>query len=294
MNKHFLVTISNDIEHLYGIRFICSFFKEISEHHLTLLHIYRQDSDGMSNAMTEMWAHPDDKVQGNLTVGAKRSIDKAIAILGKRKMSIDQVITKTVAERYGKVKDILVEGSKGLYDAIVLGRRASYTLQWVFERPADELAQSMIKDTHCTTPLWICPETEPSRKNVLLCIGGSEDAFRAADHVGHILSKQDQHSVTLFTVSNAIGADPGDVFQRAEHILRENKISSDRINRKSSWGLSIPGSILSEAQQGGYAAVAVGMHGQEGHGLLKDLNMVGGTTSKLINKLEKTALWCCP
>ncbi len=294
MNKHFLVTISNDIEHLYGIRFICSFFKEISEHHLTLIHIYRQDSSGMSNALSEMWASPDDKIEGNLTVGAKRAIDKAIAILGKRKMSIDQVITKTVAERYGKVKDILNEGSKGLYDAIVLGRRASYTLQWVFERPADELAQFIIKDTHCTTPVWICPEIEPGRKNVLLCIGGSEAAYRAADHVGHILSNQDQHTVTLFTVSNAIGAEPGDVFRRAEAILHENGISRERIHKKSGWGISIPGTILSEAKQGGYAAVAVGLHGKAGNGLMQDFNLVGGTTSRLINRLEKTALWCCP
>ena len=164
MNKHFLVTISNDVEHLYGVRFICSFFKEMSEHHLTLLHIYRLDGDGMSKALTEMWAHPDDKIQGNLTVGARRSIDKAMALLGKSKMSIDQIITKTVAERYGKVKDILTEGSKGLYDAIILGRRASYALQWVFEKPADEIAQIMIKDSCCTSPLWICPETRARQK----------------------------------------------------------------------------------------------------------------------------------
>jgi hypothetical protein len=39
--------------------------------------------------------------------------------------------------------------------------------------------------------------------------------------------------------------------------------------------------------------VAVGLHGLE-HGVMKEFNLVGGTTSKLIYKLEKTALWCCP
>ena len=293
MNKHFLVTISNDVEHLYGVRFICSFFKEMSEHHLTLLHICRLDGNDSAQALSEMWVHPDEKAVQNLSAGARRSIHKAQTLLHKSRMAIDKVITKTVSERYGKVKDILHEGSKGLYDAIILGQRASYTLQWVFERPADQLAQFMIKDIRCTTPLWICPETEPGRKNVLLCIDGSENAYRAADHVGHILSAQDHHAVTLLYVGSGIGADAGDIFTRAEALLHENGVGSERIHRTTTWGISVPGAILNEAAKGGYAAVAVGLNGLE-HGLMKDFNMAGGTTAKLINKLEKAALWCCP
>jgi hypothetical protein len=293
MNKHFLVTISDDVEHLYGVRFICSFFKEMSEHHLTLLHICRLDGPGTGAALSSMWAHPDNKINGNLTSGAKKSIDRAKELLGKSRMSIDKVLTKTVAERYGKVKDILTEGSKGLYDAIILGRRASYTLQWVFERPADELAQYMIKDNCCTSPLWICPETEPGRKNVLLCLDGSENAYRAADHVGFILAAQDHHAITLFHVDSALGGQADEIFQRAEAILEGHGVAQARISRNSTWNISIPGAILSEAEKGGYAAVAVGLHGQE-HGLMKDFNMAGGTTAKLLNKVEKTALWCCP
>jgi hypothetical protein len=293
MEKHFLVTISNDVEHLYGVRFICSFFKEMSEHNLTLLHICRLDDNKMSKALSEMWTDPDKKIQGNLTIGVRRAIDRAMVLLGKSRMSIDQVITKTVAERYGKVKDILTEGADGLYDAIILGKRASYTLQWAFERPGDEMAQTIIKDTCCTSPLWICPESKQDRKNVLLCIDGSEDAYRAADHVGYILSAQDQHTVNLFHVVNTIGEASDKIFERAESILREHGIGSERIARKTGWGLTVTGSILSEIDKGGYAAVAVGLHGLE-HGVMKEFNMVGGTTSKLINKLENTALWCCP
>ncbi len=293
MNKHFLVTISNDVDHLYGVRFICSFFKGMSEHTLTLLHICRLDGDQMTKTLTEMWTDPDSKIKSHLTVEARRSIDKAMALLSKSRMSIDQILTKTVAERYGKVKDILTEGSKGLYDAIILGRRASYALQWVFQKPGDEIAQIMIKDSCCTSPLWICPEPEKGRKNVLLCVDGSEDAYRAVDHVGYILSEQDHHTITLFHVKNGIVVDPGEIFGRAESILHEHGVSSERINQISTWALSVSGSILSEVERGRYAVVAVGLHGEE-HGLMKDFNLAGGTTSKLINRLEKTALWCCP
>lgn len=294
MEKQFLVTISNDLEHLFGVRFICSFFHKMSEHRITLLHICRRDCNDMTKTLMDKWEGPADNIQGYLTVGAKRSIEKAEELLKGCRMSIDQIITKTVAERYGKVKDILRESSKGLYDTIVLGRRASYTLQWMFERPADETVQTMIKDSSCTSPLWICPDPEPGRKNVLLCVDGSENAFRAADHVGFILSAQAQHAITLYHVENTTEKQTEKIFQRAENILRDNDISAERINRSSSWGVSVPRSILGEVEKGGYAAVAVGLYGNKKQGLLKNLNLAGGTTLKLISKIEKASLWCCP
>lgn len=293
MKKHFLVTISNDTENLYGVRFACSFFNMLSEHTLTLLHICRLDSNDMNKALTEMWRDPDDDLKDQLPVGARRALEKSREILSQCRFTIDQVITKTVAERYGKVNDILSEGAQGLYDAIILGRRATYALQWMFEKPGDEIAHAMIRDNCCPSPLWICPEPELGRKNVLLCIDGSENSFRAVDHVGYILSAQDHHTITLFRVEIGGGDESNEFFNRAERILHEHGIGSERINRSSTWGLTVAGAILGESDKGGYAAVAVGMHGQE-HGLLKDYNLTGGTTAKLITKIEKASLWCCP
>ena len=294
MEKQFLVTISNDVEHLFGVKFICSFFHKMSEHRVTLLHICRRDCNDMTKTLMDIWDGPADNVQGQLTVGVRRSIKKAEKLLKESRMSIDQIITKTVAERYGKVKDILAESSKGLYDTIILGRRASYSLQWMFERSADETIQAMIKDSSCTSPLWICPDPEPGRKNVLLCVDGSKNAYRAVDHVGYILSAQDQHTITLFHVENAAEKQSDKIYQRAEAILLGHNIGAERINRNSAWGVSVPRSILGEIEKGGYAAVAVGMCGQKKQGLLKDLHLAGGTTVKLVSKIEKASLWCCP
>ncbi len=294
MEKQLLVTISNDVEHLFGVKFICSFFHKMSEHRVTLLHICRRDCNDMTKTLMDIWDGPADNVQGQLTVGVRRSIKKAEKLLKESRMSIDQIITKTVAERYGKVKDILAESAKGLYDTIILGRRASYSLQWMFERSADETIQAMIKDSSCTSPLWICPDPEPGRKNVLLCVDGSKNAYRAVDHVGYILSAQDQHTITLFHVENAAEKQSDKIYQRAEAILLGHNIGAERINRNSAWGVSVPRSILGEIEKGGYAAVAVGMCGQKKQGLLKDLHLAGGTTVKLVSKIEKASLWCCP
>lgn len=293
MKKHLLVTISNEAHNLYGVQFLCGFFKKLSEHRLTLLHICRTDGSEMDKTLTEMWVDPREKSHGQLSAGARRAFDKTTQLLAQSKMSVDLIKTKTVSEQYGKVKDILMEGSEGLYDAIVLGRRASYTMQWLFERPAGETAQAMIKDSCFTTPLWICPEPDCKRKNVLVAIDGSDNGFRAVDHVGYILSRQGQHNITLFHAETSASIDKEEMFKRARWILGEHNIRDNRINQISTWSLTVPGTILTEVEKGGYAAVAVGLYGLK-YDLLKDSSLAGKITSKLITKIEKSSIWCCP
>jgi nucleotide-binding universal stress UspA family protein len=287
MKKHFLVTVSNDIDNLFGVRFLCSFFKKLSEHRITLLHICRQDSNDMAHSLNEMWSDPEQRVNGELTVGAKRCLDRSIELLAESRMAVDLLKTKTVAERYGKVKDILREGREGLYDAIVLGRRASYALQWLVERPADEIAQAMLQDTGLSAPLWICPDPGGGRKNVLVALDGSENALRAVDHVGYILANQEQHAITLFHV----GGEEQAIFAPAMAILAEHGIGPERIGTKTTWGITVAGTLLSEAESGGYAAIALGMRGRDRS---SSQTLGGSVTIKVLGKLEKAALWCCP
>lgn len=290
MEQHFLATISNEIDNLFGVRFICSFFSEMSEKRVTLIHICR--SDTVKKSLTSVWDNPNDIGSALIPPEAKKSIQKAQKLLSDCKVPIDHVVTKTVAEKYGKVKDILAESARGHYDAIVLGKRASYTLQWMFDRPSDETFQAMIKENTCVSPLWICPDAASGRKNVLLCIDGSENGYRAVDHVGYILSSQKQHKITILYVENSVGIDCVKYFERAVSILLSHRIDAKNINQSLVWGSSVSGTILSESQKGNYAAVAIGL-GAQRQGK-KSGKMAGATTMKLISKLEKTSLWCCP
>ena len=293
MNKHFLVTVSNEYDHLTGVEFICSFFKQLSEHQITLLHISRLDANDMNKTLMKMWDKPEEGVTGPLTVGARRALDKSKSLLSESKMSVDHMITKTFPERYGKIQDILSEGASGLYDAILLGKRASDTLQWFFERPAEETAKAIIRDSSLNSPLWICPVPEIGRKHVLVCVDGSEGSMRAVDHVGYILSKQDQHTITLFHVENGAGLDSAAIFQRSTEILHTHDIGDERIHSDTTWGLNVAGTITSYAEKSGFAAIAVGLEGVD-QGILKRMNLAGGTTSGLIERAEKISLWCCP
>lgn len=293
MKKHFLATVSNDYDQLTGLEFVCSFFKKLSEHQITLLHICRLDAGDTNGALLEMWEHPDERVSGKPTIGARKALEKATEMLSQSKMSVDSMMTKVFAERYGKIKDILNESSSGLYDAIILGKRASYTMQWFFERSADETAKAIIQDSSLNTPLWICPQPESGRKNVLVCVDGSEESFRAVDHVGYILSLQDQHNITLFMVDNGSGLNQDEIFRKSIKILGDHAIADERIRTETTWGLNIAGAITSYAEKNNFAAIAAGLHGVN-QGLMKRMNLAGGTASSLIERAEKVALWCCP
>ncbi len=294
MQKHFLVTISNDVENLFGVHFLCSFFRSLSPHQVTLFHLCRLDAGDMKAELLKAWEGPSEGIQGALSVGARRSLDRSARMLRDKHMLVDQMLTKTVAERYGKVRDILAEGSRGLYDAIVLGRRASYTLQWLIERPADEIALGVIREQSLATPIWICPQVDPERQGVLIGLDGSEAAYRAADHVGYMLADQPHHRITLLQVTAVPGAAGDDeIFARARAILHEHQIADERIEQRSAWGLSSAGTLLGEADKGGYAAIAVGLGGS-GRSDGGTFSLAGGTTARLICKNETASLWCCP
>lgn len=249
-------------------------------------------TDKMNQALTELWQNPDEKVSGKMSSAAKRAVDKAKTLIEKSQLSLDQIGVKTVPEKYGIVRDILEEGHKGLYDAIILGRRATYTFQWFFERPADEIAKAMVKDTGLSTPLWICPEPCKDRKNILVCVDGSENGYRVVDHAGYILSDQVQHNITVFHLEKGATGKGKEIFPKAIEILTQHGIARERIQTKTSWGLSVANTVLSEANKNGYGAVAIGLHG------MRDRNsqdkFLGETAAKIVSKIEKTSIWCVP
>jgi hypothetical protein len=293
MNFHFLVTISDNAMHLFGVRFICSFFDNLSgDCQVTLLHIGSADKNQLSQTLGAMWDDPAGEPVVKLSAGTRKAISTARALLLAKKLTGENVQVKTLPEQYGKTLDILKEAEFGQYDAIVLGRRASYTLQWMFENPADQTAKKIIRSL-CSVPVWICPELDPTRKNVLLCLDGSENSLRAADHVGYILTSEPHQAITLFHVEATDEGSSSDIFNQAEALLHEHHIDGRRITRKSVRGRNSAGLIQSEVNRGGFAAVALGLHGTQEH-MMKQQNITGSTITRIISSMEKAAIWICP
>ena len=293
MKFHFLVTISDNVRHLFGIRFICSFFSNLAEEcQVTLLHINSTSRNDMKVVLGNMWMKPADDEYSRLNVQAKRAMSKSRDLLLDKDMPGESILTKTCAEHYGKIEDILMESQMGQYDAITLGKRASYSLQWLFENQADETAQAVIRRL-CSIPVWICPEIDPIRKNILLCLDGSGNSFRAADHVGYILAPETRQAITLFHVTSSDGDKSLAIFSHAESILLDHGVNGDRINRLLGKGRNIAGVIGDEVNKGSYAAAALGLHGRHEQAL-RAKGLTGSTITKLVRKIESAAIWCCP
>ena len=76
MKFHFLVTISNDVRHLFGLRFISTFFNDLKEHYqVTLFHVSSSDRNDMNRALGNMWNRPGRNVDFQLTAGARNAIN---------------------------------------------------------------------------------------------------------------------------------------------------------------------------------------------------------------------------
>jgi hypothetical protein len=125
-------------------------------------------------------------------------------------------------------------------------------------------------------------------KNVLICLDGSESAYRVADHVGFILEPVKNHEVTVLTV------DRGDDFSEdalnsmrsktLDH-FKENGVPEERIRFKTVMASNVPRTILREAEDGVYGAVAVGRRRS------KPGFHMGSVSTRLFRELEGPALW---
>lgn len=291
MKKNILVTISDDASASYSLRFVRSIFDDFCDVELTLMYVTPMSASWQA---TDPGAVPDaselqkmnrvKKSKGQATLNSASEWMRDIA-----GCSLDNVKTKIVPSRKGTVREIIDESRKGLYDCTVLGRKA-YT--WFEELFEDSVSHGLLwRDIDF--PIWICkrPPHEP-RKDVLLCVDGSEPSLRMADHVGYMLQGQERHSITLAHVAEKrldFGGEVDKMFSRATDLLRENGISEERIEYKVMRSDNVARAIMRENGDGRYAAIALGKRGNKPGAM--DTFFPSSLSIRLLRLLDETALW---
>jgi len=197
----------------------------------------------------------------------------------------EQVASKVQTRKLSKVLDIVREGERGMYDAVVFGRRG---LSWL-EQAFDESVTGELLKTKVGFPIWVCRKPESGRRNVLVCIDGSEAAFRAVDHAGFMLSDQVDQEITLMTVATRRGGDGDALWSACTSRLQANGFPEDRIRFQVAESGNVARTILREAERGRFGALAVG---RTGEGKARGLFM-GSVSTTLFKELEKASLWIC-
>ena len=290
MEKHLLLTVSEQLGTIYSVRFAGHFFSNKKDLKLTLLYIAPRpvavwEEEGIHDSTPQI-----EKQAKLYEKKGQAALEAARKELLKVGFDPKQIHTKLQIRKFSKVMDILQEGEKGLYDAVVLGPRG---LSWL-ERAFDESVSRSLLEKKANFPIWTCRKPELERKNVLLCVDGSDPAKRVADHVGFMLAEERSHGVTLFLVRKkgaAQGKGEDTIVASSKEALAKNGFPGHMINTKLVDAPDVAKAILKEAEGGRFAVVAMGRTGT-GQGRIKKL-FTGSVSDTLFHKLERAALWIC-
>jgi len=281
MQKHLLVTISDDIKILHGARFVGSFFRNKADVKITLLYVAPYAATVGGDKMQRELHNKNKEIyrqRGEASLGVAQKI-----LLG-RGFSAEHISSKLMFKQFGTVKDIIREAHAQSYDAVVLGKRG-YA---VFENIIKDSVSKAIMERDIGFPIWICRRPEEDRKNVLLCVDGSEPSLRMADHVGFVLQSEPEHRVTI------LHADTGErnidaILNAAKKKLLANGVEQERISLQVIPSTGVVKTIAREVEKKAFAVVAVGRVGVK-KGILKEW-LVGSRSMKLLENLDKAVLW---
>lgn len=287
MNKHLLVTISEDPTAHFGLRFVCAFFKHKDDVRLTLFNTAPQPPAVWAEEANYETLRKSEEAAELIIQSGKRAMEAARSIFVQGGFNPAQVDDKIVSRNFSRIQDIVKEGESGMYDAVVFGRRGMLRLENFLDKSASE----EILHEKFAFPLWLCRDVEYDRKGVLLCVDDSEPSRRMADHVGFILQGETEHTVTILRVlrkSDASQSTEG-LFGAAIDALKENGLPSRLIKTRLMQSDNVAQAIMREATRGRYAAVAVG-RSERHKGTLAQL-FAGSVTMALFRKLTGAALW---
>jgi len=288
MEKHLLVTVSDEYQTSQSLRFVYNFFSNREELKLTLFYVVPRRPDWRLDPI-DLEANPEALVhiEQDKAVHGVPAMEKAKEWLFSMGFTPDQVHVKFSQGKLGTVKEIVKESEEGLYDAAVLGRRG---LSWFEEMVADSVSHRILWE-QLTFPIWICRNPERGRKNVLVCVDGSDECMRVADHVGFMLRNDPDHNITLLHVcADDRCVDANQIFGRALAEIKANGVPEARITTKVLASANPSRTILAETEAGKYAAVAIGRTSHKP----TSLGHIFATTSlKILRGVDRAALWLC-
>jgi nucleotide-binding universal stress UspA family protein len=130
---------------------------------------------------------------------AQAALEAGKRILTRHGLGEDQVQLKAHPRIADAARDILFEAERGLYDAVVLGRRGLSKTQELF---LGSVTNQVVQHAD-RLPVWVVGGRVTSLK-VLLAVDGSEGALRAVDHLAFMLGGNPECKVTLLHVGAAL------------------------------------------------------------------------------------------
>jgi len=254
----------------------------------------------------------DKDVYASLTNAQKRLVNRANKVLKEAKQHLlakgfDEKRIEAVAQkrRTGIAQDICEWAENKKVDAVLLTRRGQTELEMFFLGRVSDRIVEYCRDA----PVWIAGGVSDSRK-VLVCVDRSENALRAVDHAGFMLSGTDTPVTVFHTMRNLrryvpkevleeapelqelwkkkAGQDIAPFMEKARDMLLKAGLTEAQVSSKVVDGSRSPADdILKEARENGYGTIVLGRRGISG---VKGF-LFGSVTKKILNQATGLTIW---
>ena len=236
---------------------------------------------------------------------ADELLNEAKTVFVKKGFDEERITTISQRKETSTARDICNWANRKRVDAVLLTRRGRTELETFF---MGGVSSKLVN--YCgECPLWIV-EGGINSKKVLVCVDNSENALRAVDHAGFMLSGTDCKVTIFHTIRHLRRYVTEEVLEEAEelHQLWKSKASEqiapnmekahkmlldagltkDQITTKVVNGSrSAADYILKEARSNGYGTIVLGRHGQS---MMREF-VFGSVTSKILHHSSGLAVW---
>lgn len=285
MDRHLLIAISEHKSSLLGVRFVGNFFSDKRQLKSTLFYSSPKPASIWAKEIGSGTIHQQKEQENWILAKGKLALEDARNECINLGFLPENLSLKLETQVFSTITDIIREGKKGKYDAVVLGRRGLSMLGEAFE---EKISKDLF-NTRFTFPIWLCRSSNPVKKNVLLYLDGSETSFRMADHVGHVLSLEKKHRLDILISDK--DAQEESIMKKCKTILSGHQFPEGLIRQQTTNSENVAKVILDAVEKEQYATVALGRSGQKRNPLLRLFK--GPVCSVLFKELKDTSLWIC-
>ncbi len=311
MNRHLLVAIDGSSNSKKALRYVADLYQGTKDINITLMTVSKPLPSFLTHGASSYQVEKTRlKKLEELILQQSREcasiLENGKDILVRAGIEEQSVQCKCVAQGLGPVKDILLEAKRGLYDALVIGRRGLGRLAAYFMGSVTHGLLQQITDI----PIWIVDEPASSKK-ILIALDACHPCLKVLDHAGFALAGLQGVQITVFHVIPKfrpfIGGEEQASFEDVEELIEshaettvkdllgsvkeifsEAGIEKDDVQIKiKKGGAGVSHEILREYEKGGYGTLVMGRRGVGGW----EAVFPGSVSNKILSSFNKGTTW---
>lgn len=305
MEKKIMVAVDGSPYSLNSLDYLARLFKDDATINLHLHAVVSEAGSGQN------WMYEVDPLREHAPLTERRRITAekflrdAFARMVRNGFSEERLTFAAEVSQLKAAAAIHQEASRGIYDALVIGRRGMGKVGEFF---FGSVSAFLIEQCH-DVPLWVI-DGEVASSRYLLAVHCKPQSLLAADHLAYIAGTHPEAEILLYHSSTLFGSEetatPEDfhpiwgkewcdqyldienyLFYAHAQVLKDHGVSPKRITQlKMEWNLDISRDLIKQAQKYDCGTIVIGRRPREAaKGLL------GGVSDRTLSQAQNLALW---